>query len=130
MVRHLHRPTIRFFEADQQRVVYHMWYFAYFEDARNDMLERNGLSLRSLLESGYDLQVVHFELDLLGAVRWEDELVIAVDVDRVGTTSFTLRYEALVNGLRQVTGRVVYVVVSRGEGHKTPVPEELRRVLG
>jgi len=33
----VHRPTIRFFEADQQRVVYHMWYLAYFEDARNAM---------------------------------------------------------------------------------------------
>ena len=33
-----HRPTIRFFEADQQQVVYHMWYLAYFEDARNEML--------------------------------------------------------------------------------------------
>ncbi|HEY9389754.1 MAG TPA: thioesterase family protein [Mycobacteriales bacterium] len=130
MSRHLHRPTIRFFEADQQRVVYHMWYFAYFEDARNDMLARNGLSLRSLLDRGYDLQVVHFELDLLGAVRWEDELVVGVDVERIGTTSFTLGYEALVNGRRQVTGRVVYVVVSRGAGHKTPIPDELRKVLG
>ena len=29
---------VRFLEVDQQGVVFHMWYLAYFEDARNAFL--------------------------------------------------------------------------------------------
>ena len=129
MSRHLHKPTIRFFEVDQQRVVYHMWYLAYFEDARNDLLSRRGMPLRSLHESGLDLQVVHYELDWSRPVRWEDDLVIAVEVGAIGTTSFRLNYAAMVRGQRTVTGQAVYVVINRSQGQTAPVPEQLRRVL-
>ena len=129
MSRHLHKPTIRFFEADQQRVVYHMWYFAYFEDARNDLLSQRGMPLRSLHESGLDLQVVHYEMDWSRPVRWEDDLVIAVEVGAIGTTSFRLNYEALVQQQRAVTAQAVYVVIHRSLGQTAPVPEQLRRVL-
>jgi acyl-CoA thioester hydrolase len=123
------RPTIRFFEADQQRVVYHMWYLAYFEDARNAMLAERGASLRSLHADGLDLQIVHYELDWLGPVRYEDALAVVVEVATIGTTSFTLSYTAVVGEAPAVTGRAVYVVVRRGEGQTVPVPEALRAAL-
>jgi len=129
MTRFVHRPTIRFFEADQQRVVYHMWYLAYFEDARNAMLGERGASLRSLHTSGLDLQIVHYELDWLGPVRYEDDLAIVVEVSTIGTTSFTLSYTAVVGEAAAVTSRAVYVVVRRGEGQTVPVPQSLRAAL-
>ena len=129
MPSYVHRPTIRFFEADQQRVVYHMWYLAYFEDARNAMLAECGVSLRALHSDGLDLQIVHYELDWLGPVRYEDDLAIAVEVPTIGRTSFTLGYTALVSEQPAVTGQAVYVVVRRGEGQTVPVPEALRTAL-
>ena len=125
----VHRPTIRFFEADQQRVVYHMWYLAYFEDARNAMLAERGASLRSLHTEGLDLQIVHYELDWLGPVRYEDDLAVVVEVPTIGTTSFTLSYTAVVGEAPAVTARAVYVVVRRGEGQTVPVPDVLRAAL-
>jgi acyl-CoA thioester hydrolase len=124
-----HRPTIRFFEADQQQVVYHMWYLAYFEDARNEMLAEGGMSLRFIQESGLDLQVVHYDLDWALPVRWGDDLVIDVDTAEVGTSSFRLTYEASVEGRRAVAGEAVYVVVGGAGQGAVPIPDRLRRVL-
>ena len=124
-----HRPTIRFFEADQQQVVYHMWYLAYFEDARNEMLSEGGMSLRSIQEAGLDLQVVHYDLDWSLPVRWGDDLVIDVDTVAVGTSSFRLTYEASVAGRRAVSGEAVYVVVAGMGGGARPIPERLRQLL-
>lgn len=129
MTTYKHRPVIRFFEADQQRVVYHMWYLAYFEDARNAMLIAAGMSLRSIQGTGLDLQIVHYNLDWHGPVRWDDALIIGVDVTDVGTSSFRVTYEALVDGGRQVRGEAVYVVVSIESGQSQPVPDALRTVL-
>lgn len=129
MSRYRHRPTIRFFEADQQQVVYHMWYLAYFEDARNEMLAEGGMSLRSIQESGLDLQVVHYDLDWSRPVRWGDDLVIDVGTAAVGTSSFRLTYEASVAGRRAVAGEAVYAVVGEAGGGAVPIPDRLREVL-
>jgi acyl-CoA thioester hydrolase len=127
---HVHRPTIRFFEVDQQRVVYHMWYLAYFEDARNEMLAKRGLPLRSLQGLGLDLQVVHYELDWLGPVRWEDELRIVTDVANVRNTSFRLRFQAMVGERQAAVGESVYVVIDSVRGCPTQIPGPLRAALG
>ena len=124
-----HRPTIRFFEADQQQVVYHMWYLAYFEDARNEMLAAGGMSLRSIKEAGLDLQVVHYDLDWSRPVKWGDDLVIDVDTVAVGTSSFRLAYGASVAGQQAVSGEAVYVVIAGDGGGARPIPEQLRQLL-
>ena len=129
MTTYLHRPTIRFFEADQQRVVYHMWYLAYFEDARNAMLDEAGVSLQSIQGMGLDLQIVHYDLDWHGPVRWDDDLAIGVHVTKVGRFSFSVTYEAMVDGEREVRGNAIYVVVAIDGGHATAVPDVLRKVL-
>lgn len=126
---YVYRPTIRFFEADQQRVVYHMWYLAYFEDARNELLASRGLSLRALQRLGFDLQVVHYDLDWLGPVRWEDELEIVASVVKVGNTSFRMGFAATVADREAVVAEAVYVVVDRANGSPVPMPKALADVF-
>ena len=130
MVRYTHRPTIRFFEVDQQRVVYHMWYLAYFEDARNAMFTHHGMSLRELNNRGHDVQIVHYSLDWVGPVRWGDDLTVSVQVDSLGTSSFTLRYEAAGADGKAVTASAVYVAVRRDLPGTVPIPPDLLTALG
>lgn len=120
---------MRFFEVDQQKVVYHMWYLAYFEDARNAMLAERGLPLRGLQKMGLDLQIVHYELDWRAPVRWEDRLQILVDVVRIGNTSFRLRYEATAGERSAVVGEATYVVIDCESGRPARVPDRLEHVL-
>ena len=129
MTRHEHRPTVRFYEVDQQGVIYHMWYHAYFEDARNELLALRGASLPSIQARGLDLVVVAFELGWRGPVRWGDDLRVDVAVRRIGTTSLAVDYAANVDGDCRVSGAATYVLVSRTEHRPAPWPADLRDAL-
>lgn len=120
--------SVRYLEADQQGVVFHMWYLAYFEDARNAFLAAIGVPLHELLELGCDLQVVHTQIDWQGSVHWGDEVQVTVAVARVGTTSFTLAFDAVVHGTILVTAQTVYVTINAA-GTKRGLPEQLRHAL-
>jgi len=122
-------PTsVRYFEADQQGVVFHMWYLAYFEDARNAFLAAIGLPLQDLLELECDLQVVHTQIDWQGPVHWGDDVQVTVTVARVGATSFTLTFEVVVHDRVLVTAQTVYVTIG-ATGIKRGIPEQLRHAL-
>ena len=122
------RLAVRYLEADQQGVVFHMWYLAYLEDARNAWLARRGLPLRDLVRSGCDLQVVHTELNWTGSAHWGDEPVVTVRPAHVGTRSFTLEFVVYVDGAAVLRASTVYVTIGQ-RGAKTPIPDALRRCL-
>jgi acyl-CoA thioester hydrolase len=119
---------IRYLDVDQQGVVFHMWYLAYFEDARNAFLADRGLPLPELVHRWCDVQLAHTELDWHGSVRWEDVASVRVEPTHVGTTSFTLDFGVLVDGTEIVHGRTVYVTIDPA-GRKQPVPAPLRELL-
>jgi len=52
------RHTVRYFECDQQGVVFNMWYLGYFDEALSAFLTAGGLSYRKLIETGFDMQVL------------------------------------------------------------------------
>lgn len=122
------RVAVRYLEADQQGVVFHMWYLAYLEDARNAWLAAHGLPLSELLRSGYDLQLVHTELDWTGSVHWGDEPVITVRPTHVGATSFTLRFDVSVGATAVLRASTVYVTIGPS-GVKRSLPDALRGCL-
>jgi acyl-CoA thioester hydrolase len=127
-----HRIPIRYLEVDQQGVVFNMWYLAYADDAMTEYLAQGGLPYIELNEAGYDVQLVHTELDWVGSLGWPDRAEAAVDVTltKMGTTSFTLQFDFR-SGARPVArATTVYVVVDTERWEKCPVPEVLRDALG
>src|ERR671922_7578 len=77
---------VRYLEADQQGVVFNMWYLAYFDDAMAAFLAHGGLTYPDLMAAGWDVQLVH--TDLGQPVRLvdrplPDQVLVAVgDLDR------------------------------------------------
>jgi acyl-CoA thioester hydrolase len=122
--------AVRYLEVDQQGVVFNMWYLAYFDDAMTAFLEAGGLPYPDMMAAGYDVQVVHTELDWRGAVAWGDAVEVAVALAGRGRTSFTLDFEVRRNGDPVVWGRTVYVVVAVDGTGKLPIPDILARALG
>ncbi|MDT3444667.1 MULTISPECIES: thioesterase family protein [unclassified Pseudofrankia] len=115
---------------DQQGVAFNMWYLAFLEQARNGYLAAQGYSLKDLLVSGHDIQVVHVEIDWTAAVRYGDEVDIGVTAQRVGTTSFALGFSVNVQGRTRATASITYVIVDAAVKGKAPIPDGLRSVLG
>ncbi len=135
--RHHHR--VRYFECDQQGVVFNAWYLAWFDEAFGTFLDDGGVSYVALVASGTDVQLVHCELDWRGPLRWGDEADVLVRLVGIGAHSLTVAFR-VVSGTRVVLdARTVYVTVgleTAGQGTageprgKIPVPEQLRAALG
>ncbi len=128
----------RYAEVDQQGVVFNGHYLTWFDEACTAFLDHLGVSYPGLIGSGHDIQVVHSEIDFLASVRWRDSVRVAVQCDRIGSTSFTLRFTVLrrsanpdadADEFAAVRGHNVYVVVSTGDWAKRPIPEPLRAAL-
>ncbi len=125
-----YRHQVRYLEADQQGVVFNMWYLGYFDEAMAEFLSEGGLEYPDLLASGYDVQLVHTEIDWRGSLRWPEQAEIDVGLDHAGTTSFALGFEVRTGDSVVATGRTVYVVVATDGSGKRPIPPVLRAALG
>jgi acyl-CoA thioester hydrolase len=125
-----HRVDVRYLEADQQGVVFNMWYLAYFDDAMTALLAHGGLPYAELFEAGWDVQLVHTELDWVGPLRWGEPAEVDVALARVGTTSFTLQFTARAGDRPACHGETVYVCVETEGWTPAPVPDLLRDALG
>ena len=124
----------RYAEVDQQGVVFNGHYLTWFDEACTGFLDHLGVTYPGLIDTGHDIQVVHSEIDYLTAVRWRDSVRVAVQCERIGSTSFTLRFTVLrrndhADEHAAVRGHNVYVVVSTDDWAKRPIPAALRDAL-
>jgi acyl-CoA thioester hydrolase len=124
----------RYAEVDQQGVVFNGHYLTWFDEACTGFLDHLGVTYPGLIDSGHDIQVVHSEIDFVAPVRWRDAVRVAVQCQRIGSTSFTLGFNVLrqnaeVAEQTAVRGHNVYVVVSTEDWAKREVPALLREAL-
>ena len=89
-----HPVTVRYLEVDAQGVVFNSWYLAYFDDAMTAFLRARGLPYRTMVEAGYDVQLVRSEIDWRSGVRWQDAIEVVVATARIGAPAspWTSRY--------------------------------------
>lgn len=127
----VYRHRVRYFEADQQGVVFNMWYLGYFDEAMSLFLEEGGLPYARMLAAGFDVKLVRTEIDWRSSLRWPDDASVEVGVERTGRTSFTLGFTVRRAEDDVVAhGRTVYVVVGTDGSGKRPIPTELAGALG
>ena len=125
-----YRHKVRYFEVDQQGVVFNMWYLGYFDEAMSAFLEEGGLPYQRMLDSGFDVQLVHSEVDWGSSLRWGDTAEVRVALAGRGRTSFTLSFDVAAGGAPVASGRTVYVVVGTDGSGKQPIPGMLEKALG
>ena len=126
-----YRTHVRYLETDQQGVVFNMYYLGYFDEAMNAYLDARAPGYAEMIARGYDVQLVHSEVDWRDALRWQDDADISVSASRIGTTSFTLDFAVRRAGEDAIlsTGRTVYVVVATDGSGKREIPPEMRAAL-
>lgn len=127
--------TPRYAEVDQQGVVFNGHYLTWFDEACTGLLDHLDVTYPGLIASGYDIQVVHSEIDFKGPVRWRDAVRVEVHCERIGSSSFTLGFRVLrgkdgdTERQTAVRGHNVYVVVSTEDWATRPIPPALREAL-
>ncbi|WP_099041512.1 acyl-CoA thioesterase [Mycobacterium neglectum] len=129
--------TPRYAEIDQQGVVFNGHYLTWFDEACTGFLDYLDVTYPGLIANGFDIQVVHSEIDFKGPVRWRDCVRVEVCCERIGSTSFALGFNVLCSRdgdpaaeeRSAVRGHNVYVVVSTEDWAKRPIPPALREAL-
>jgi acyl-CoA thioester hydrolase len=121
---------VRYHEVDAQGVVFNAWYLAWFDEALTEFLESRELSYTTMLDAGYDVQLVHTEIDWRSGVGWVDDVVVAVSTARLGTTSFDLDFEVRHEGKATCSARTTYVVIAVDGSGKREIPPLIRNALG
>jgi acyl-CoA thioester hydrolase len=121
---------VRLPETDAFGVVYHGYYFTYFDVARMDYLRAIGLM--DVVKAGRASNlIVHTAADFKAPGRFDEELTVRARIAEIGTTSFTFefRVERKAGGELVATGESVHVAVDQKTLRPVPVPDELRAAV-
>jgi acyl-CoA thioester hydrolase len=124
---YVHPRQVRYYEVDQQGVVFNAWYLAWFDEAMSGFLRHKGL-LSDMGDEG-SCQLVRSEIDWRDGVRYGDDVTIRVEPGRIGTTSFVMHYTVLRGSDITCVAKIVYVSIHRDGSGKRPVPPLLRKAL-
>ncbi|MEU5869191.1 thioesterase family protein [Nonomuraea sp. NPDC047529] len=122
--------TPRFYEIDGQGVMFNMWYLAYVDEAVTGFFVHRGLPYGQWPDMGFDVRVVHAELDWKEGIGDAERPEVLISTSRIGGKSFTLDFAFRRDGRPTCTGCVVYVTVGAGGSAAIPLPPALVKALG
>jgi len=110
------RVRVIYGDTDQMGVVYYANYLRYFELARSEFLRAHGKSYREMEAEGLSLPVVEATCRYLAPARYEDLLLVGVEVPAVTRVTLTFRYQVTREGEPEVlcTGTTVHACLARG----------------
>lgn len=122
-----HRAPIqmRYADLDTMGHLNNAVYVQYFETAR--VLMSEGLRLPEHLDRSV---IARQEIDYLHEVRWGQEVVVELVVERIGNTSWTTVCRMVADGRVCAYSRTVQVRVAEGELRPQPLEPEIRTLLG
>jgi len=111
-------------DTDQMGVVYYANYLRYFELARSDFLRAHGRSYREMEAEGLALPVVEATCRYLASARYDDVLLVGIEVPSVTRVTLTFRYEVTREAEPGVlcTGSTVHACLGRN-GRPARLPE-------
>lgn len=123
---------IRYSDCDPQGIVFNGNYARYWDDAMTDWFEEAGLGGPELGGAGVDVVTARIEMDFKASARLGDEIETVIDVERLGSTSLTLRFTTSrrSDGQPVTMGREVVVFVDPETFEPTPPTAAVLAALG
>jgi acyl-CoA thioester hydrolase len=125
----IHQLRVRFGECDPQGVVFNPHYLAYMDVAMTELWRAAMGSYDAMVERGVDMVVAETSLRFLAGARFDDELELAVSIERLGRTSLTTRHRIERGAQQVVDGTLRHVFVEAGTTRKTEIPAWVREAL-
>lgn len=126
------RMTIPFQDVDAAGVVFFAHLFRYAHEVYEQFMAASDYSLAHILQEGlYQLPLVHAEADYRLPLRHHQQIVIEMWVEKVGNSSFKLRFIYLDDDASLCASvETVHVVLDSKTQSPVAIPEVLRTVLG
>lgn len=123
------QSRVRFGDTDASGRIFYIALLNHFDAAEAEFLRSLGAGYHTIQDGKTGFPRVHVECDYSSALVYDDLMDIAVTVDRVGRASFTLAFEASVEGRKAAHGKVTIACIDRGTQRAIPLPEKLRAAL-
>jgi acyl-CoA thioester hydrolase len=120
---------VRFSDTDASGRIHYIALLYHFDNAEAEFLRFHGVGYTVIQDVNVGFPRVHVECDYTGALVYDDLMKIAVTVDRVGRSSFTLAFDATVEKRPAARGRVTIVSIDRKTQKSIALPEKLRAAL-
>ncbi len=120
---------VRTHECDHQGIVFNANWFAFFDVAMTELWREAFGSYRGMVEAGVDTVVVEASARFRSPARYDEEVEIAVSVERIGTTSLITPLVATRGQETLVEGRLVHVFVDPTTIEKLAIPDRARDAL-
>jgi acyl-CoA thioester hydrolase len=126
---YVHRLRVRYGECDRQGVVFNANYFAYFDIAMTEVWRAAIGHYDAMVEQGVDMVVAEASARFLAAAHFDEELELAVAIERLGNTSSITGHQVRRDGELLVEGTMRHVFVELETMQKTPIPDWIREAL-
>ncbi|MGH7681210.1 MAG: acyl-CoA thioesterase [Candidatus Eiseniibacteriota bacterium] len=119
---------IRFQDVDAGGVLFFGRIFDYCHQAYEEFIATSGVDrARYFAGAEYLVPIAHAEADYVKPIRHGEQVVIHIDVTRVGRASFRLRHRVTgTDGDLRVEAQTVHAFVERTKMKPIPIPDSLR----
>jgi len=87
------KHRIPFHDVDSMKVVWHGYYFKYFEMARSALKKKLGIDVNEISELGYLMPVVSFDVRYSQTLIYDQEILIHAMIDDLFYPSVIVRYK-------------------------------------
>ena len=134
------QKQVRFHHCDPAGIVFYPQYFVLLHEVQEDFLAHIGFPEHALIAGGKGVPIVDLRTEFLGMCRNGDQLVITLELTRIGNSSLGMHYEIhghpsapdeFGNGAGAIKLRAHGVVVYSEVPHGKPVriPDDMRSAL-
>lgn len=128
-MKHFHDFSVRLHDVDAAGVMFYAHLFAHAHDAYEDFMVSRNLGLDKLIGLGVHLPLVHASADCLIPLRHGERISVALEVEKLGRTSFNLAYTFHCGNELRARLRSVHVFLDAVDRKSSPLPPEIRQAL-
>lgn len=126
----VHHLRVRYNECDAQGHVFNANYFVYFDVTLTELWREAFGSYEALIAEGLDLVVAETGARFRAPARFDDELQITLEIERLGNTSMVSAIGIVRDGDTVAEGRIVHIFVRADRlDEKAPIPDHVRQIL-
>ncbi len=123
--------TVKLHDTDAAGILFYANQFKMAHDMYEQFLTRIGFALRERFTiRDFSMPIVHAEADYHQPLQVGDTIEIALSVEKIGTTSFSLKYQMSdLDGISVGIVQTVHVTIDLETGKKIKLPVPFREKL-
>jgi acyl-CoA thioester hydrolase len=125
----VHQHRVRYHETDAQGFLFNSRFLELADVAMAEFFRALGWTYDLLVADGTDPSVVSVAMTCLRPARHDDVLDVDVTCERVGTSSFTLKFDVRRSDQQIATIKIVYVNVDAAAETSHPLPSAVASAL-